>query len=153
MEEDWAMADLQSRVDVIRGKRLEELGLACEMMTFGFEEYALHAQGLTRIIKGNDILATTGDYQSWDGECSRNNDEWYFVEKYREEIVGGKVLSVEVNRIHDVRIELDNGVVIEVFVSNGYCHFGEESEQWRFFEKGKTDLPDMVVYGKSVEMG
>ena len=52
-----------------------------------------------------------------------------------------------------MRIELDNGVVIEVFVSNGYCHFGEESEQWRFFEKGKTDLPDMVVYGKSVEMG
>lgn len=146
------MTDLQRRMDVIRGKRLEKLGLACEMMTFEFEGYALHAQGLTRIIKDNDILVATGDYQSWDGECSKNNDEWYFVEKYRDQIVGGKALAVEVSRFHDVRIELDNGVVIEVFVSNGYSHFGEEKEQWRFFEKGKTDLPHLVVYGKSVEM-
>ena len=146
------MMDLQNRLNVIVGKKLEKLGLACEMMTFVFEEYALHAQCLTRIIKDWEILVTTGDYQSWDGECSKNNDEWYFVEKYREEIVGGKVLSVEVNRLHDVRIELDNGVMIEALVSNGFSHFGEESEQWRFFEAGKTDLPHLVVYGKSVEM-
>ena len=147
------MTDLQNRLNVIMGKKLEKLGLACEMMTFGFEEYALHAQCLTRIIKDHEILVTTGDYQSWDGECSKNNDEWYFVEKYREEIAGGKVLSVEVNRIHDVRIELDNGVTIEALVSNGFSHFGEEREQWRFFEKGKDGVPDLVVYGKSIEMG
>lgn len=146
------MNDWRERLDVIRGKRLEKLGFACEMMTFDFEGYALHAQCLTRIIRDNDILVTTGDYQSWDGECSKNNDEWYFAEKYREDIVGGRVLSVEVNRIHDVRIELDNGVLIELFISNGYSHFGEEKEQWRFFEKGKTDRPHLVVYGKSVEM-
>jgi len=147
------MADLQRRMDLIKGKRLEKLGLACEMMMFVFEGYALHAQCLTRIIRDGDILVTTGDYQSWDGECSKNNDEWYFVEKYREEIVGGKVLSVEVNRIHDVRIELDNGILIELFISNGYCHFGEESEQWRFFRLGDSNSPDLVIYGKSVEMG
>ena len=146
------MTDLQNRLNVIMGKKLEKLGLACEMMTFGFEEYALHAQCLTRIIKDQEILVTTGDYQSWDGECSKNNDEWYFVEKYREKIVVGKVLSVEVNRIHDVRIELDNGVMIEALVSNGFSHFGEEREQWRFFEKGKEGVPDLVVYGKSIGM-
>ena len=147
------MTDLQNRLNVIMGKKLEKLGLACEMMTFVFEEYALHAQCLTRIIRDQEILVTTGDYQSWDGECSKNNDEWYFVEKYREEIVGGKVLSVEVNRIHDVRIELDNGVMIEALVSNGFSHFGEEREQWRFFEKGKDGGPHLVVYGKSIKMG
>lgn len=146
------MTDVQSRMNVIKGKRLNRLGLACQMMTFEFGEYALHAQGLTRIIKDDDILVTTWDYQSWDGECSKNNDEWYFVEKYRDEIVGGKVLSAEVSRVHDVRIELDNGVVIEVFVANGYSHFDEDNEQWRFFEIGKTDRPHLVVYGKSVEM-
>ncbi len=147
------MTDLQNRLNVIMGKKLEKLGLACEMMTFVFEEYALHAQCLTRIIKDQEILVTTGDYQNWDGQCSKNNDEWYFVEKYREDIVGGKVLSVEVSRIHDVRIELDNGVMIEALVSNGFSHFGEEREQWRFFEKGKDGVPHLVVYGKSIEMG
>ncbi len=147
------MNDWKNQLNVIRGKRLKKLGLACEMMTFDFEGYALHAQCLTRIIRDNDILVTTGDYQSWDGECSKNNDEWYFVEKYREDIVGGKVLSVEVSRIHDVRIELDNGVMIEALVSNGFSHFGEEREQWRFFEKGKDGVPHLVVYGKSIEMG
>lgn len=146
------MNDWRERLDVIRGKRLEKLGLACEMMMFHFGGYALHAQCLTRIIRDNDILVTTGDYQSWDGECDKNNDEWYFVEKYRESILQGTVCSVEVSRFKDVRIELDNGVLIELFNSNGYCHFGEEREQWRFFRLSDSDSPDLVVYGKSVEM-
>lgn len=122
------------------------------MMTFDFEGYALHAQCLTRIIKDQEILVTTWDYQSWDGECDKNNDEWYFVEKYRERILRGTVCSVEVSRFNDVRIELDNGIRIELFISNGFCHFGEETEQWRFFRLGDSSSPHLVVYGKSVEM-
>ena len=146
------MNDLWNRLDVLRGRRLSKLNLACEMMMFEFEGYALHTQSLTRIIKDNDILVTTGDYQNWDGECEENNDEWYFVGKYRDAILDGRVCSVEVNRVNDLRIELDNGILIEVLISNGYSHFDEEKEQWRFFETGKGDLRDLVVYGKSVEM-
>lgn len=146
------MNEWKNQLSVIRGKRLEKLGLACEMMTFDFEGYALHAQCLTRIIKDQEILVTTWDYQSWDGECDKNNDEWYFVEKYRERILRGTVCSVEVSRFNDVRIELDNGIRIELFISNGFCHFGEETEQWRFFRLGDGSSPHLVVYGKSIEM-
>ena len=59
---------LQKHLNVIVGKQLTELYLACEMMMFSFEEYALHTQCLTRIICKNDILVTTLDYQNWDGD-------------------------------------------------------------------------------------
>lgn len=65
------------------------------MLMFHFGNYALHTQCLTRIVKNNDILVTTQDYQSWDGEESENNDEWHNLDKFEPVIVGGKVTSVE----------------------------------------------------------
>ena len=53
---------LNDYLQAIVGKKLETLNLACEMMMFSFEEYELHAECLTRIIKENDILVTTFDY-------------------------------------------------------------------------------------------
>lgn len=93
---------LQEYISTIVGKNLTKLHLACEMMMFSFEEYALHTQCLTRIICENDILVTTLDYQNWDGEVDSNNDEWYFVEQYRDKIIGGTVKSATVSPVYDV---------------------------------------------------
>ena len=92
-------ANLTKHLQVIGGKRLDAINLACEMMMFSFGEYELHAQCLTRIIRENDVLVTTLDYQSWDGETEENNDEWFFVEQNRDKIVGG--MGVIENDFHD----------------------------------------------------
>ena len=143
---------LQEYLQMIVGKRLDALNLACEMMMFSFEKFALHAQCFTRIICKNDILATSLDFQSWDGEKEGNNDEWYFVEKYRDIIVGGVVTSVNVNLLHDVAITLDNDIRIELIVKNGYHHFDEEHEQWIFFRHHDHSYPFITVYNKTVDI-
>lgn len=144
--------DLQKHLDVIIRKRLDSLNLACDMMMFRFGDFALHAQCFTRIIHGNDILVTTLDYQSWDGENEGNNDEWFFVERYKNIIVGGIVSSVHVSALHDVAIELDNGVRIELFAANGHSHFEAEQEQWVFFKHHDHSHPFVTVYNKTVDI-
>ena len=143
---------LMEHLQVIIGKQLDAINLACEMMMFSFENYELHTQCLTRIICDNDILVTTLDYQSWDGEIENNNDEWYFVEQNRAKIVGGTVTSVNVNTLHDVAIVLDNGIRIELFVKNGYHHFDDEQEQWVFFKHHDHSYPFITVYNKTVDI-
>ena len=150
--------ELKAVITKIIGLRLTHISFACEMMSLGFEQYSIHAQCLTRIIKNNDILVTTLDYQSWDGEHEENNDEWYNLDKYRTEIEGGKVLSVEVNPLYDLTITLDNGVTIQILIQNSYAHYDEECEQYRFFEvvDRKTDshkaLPThYIVYSKHID--
>ena len=103
------------------------------------------------MIYENDILVTTLDYQNWDVEVDTNNDEWYFVEKYNDQIVGGVVKSVNVSVLYDVVIELDNGIRIELINKNGYNHFDEECEQWRFFKV--HDDPHIVVFSKKIDLG
>ena len=145
-------AKLNEHLQVIVGKQLVALNMACEMMMFSFEKYELHTQCLTRIICDNDILVTTLDYQSLDGETEENNDEWYFVEQNRDKIVGGTVTSVKVNALHDVTIVLDNGISIELFVKNGYHHFDDEQEQWVFFKHHNHSYPFITVYNKTVDI-
>ena len=143
---------LMEHLQVIIGKQLDAINLACEMMMFSFENYELHTQCLTRIICDNDVLVTTLDYQSWDGEIENNNDEWYFVEQNRAKIVGGTVTSVNVNTLHDVAIVLDTGIRIELFVKNGYHHFDDEQEQWVFFKHHDHSYPFITVYNKTVDI-
>ena len=145
-------AKLNEHLQVIVGKQLVALNMACEMMMFSFEKYELHTQCLTRIICDNDILVTTLDYQSWDGETEKNNDEWYFVEQNRGKIVGGTVTSVKVNALHDVTIVLDNGISIELFVKNGYHHYDDEQEQWVFFKHHDHSYPFVTVCNKTVDI-
>ena len=145
-------AKLNEHLQVIVGKQLVALNMACEMMMYSFEKYELHTQCLTRIICDNDILVTTLDYQSLDGETEENNDEWYFVEQNRDKIVGGTVTSVKVNALHDVTIVLDNGISIELFVKNGYHHFDDEQEQWVFFKHHNHSYPFITVYNKTVDI-
>jgi len=143
---------LNKYLQVIVGKKLEELNLACEMMMFSFEDYDFHALGLTRIIKDNDILVTTLDYHNWDGETSENNDELYFVKKYRDKIEGGVVTSVRVGSLYDIEIVMDNGIKIELFIKNGYNHFDDENEQWVFFKRDDDSFPYISVWSKSVNI-
>ncbi len=145
-------ATLNKYLQIIVGKKLDELFLACEMMCFSFEEYALHAQCLTRIILNDDILVTTRDYQSWDHETDTKNDEWYFVEKYKAQIEGGIVKSVKVSPLYDVEIIMDNGIRIELFIENGYHHFDEEKEQWDFFKVDDHSYPFISVCNKTVNI-
>ena len=143
---------LNEHLHAILGKQLDELNMACEMMMFSFEKYALQAQCFTRIICKNDVLVTTLDYQNWDGETEGNNEEWYFVEQNRDKIVGGTVTSVNVNALHDITIVLDNSISIELFVKNGYQHFDDEQEQWVFFKHHDHSYPFITVYNKSVDI-
>ena len=143
---------LNNYLQSIIGTRWETLNFACEMMMFGFETYALHAQCFARIICGEEILVTTSDYQSWDGESEGNNDEWYFAEKYKSRITGGIVTAVNVTAFHDVEIVMENGVKIELFIQNGHHHFGGEQEQWVFFKPGDHAYPFITVYNKTVDL-
>ena len=144
-------AALQNHLQAIVGKQLVSINLACEMMMFSFGEYELHAQCFTRIIRNNDILVTTLDYQSWDGEISTNNDEWFFLEQFKPQITGG-IVSVDINPRYDVTIKLDSGIIIELYVKNGYQHFEEEHEQWVFFKRNDNSHPFITVYNKTVDI-
>ena len=144
--------ELKKHLQIIVGQHLDALNLACEMMMLHLGEYALHAQCLTRIIYENDLLVTTLDHQSWDGEVEGNNDEWYFVEHNREKIVGGKVTSVNINSLNDVVIILDNDIRIELFVKNGHHHFDDEHEQWVFFRRHDHSHSFITVYSKTVDI-
>ena len=143
---------LNEHLQIIVGKRLDDLHLVCELMSFSFEEYAFHALGLTRIIRKNDILVTTIDYLNWDEETDTNNDEWYFVKQYKDQIVGGTVVSATVNSLYDVVIILDNGIRIETFVKNGYHHYDDECEQWVFFKADDHSYPFITVWNKTVDI-
>ena len=143
---------LQNYFEVIVGQQFTDLHLACEMMMFTFGEYALHTQCLTRIVHENDILVTTLDYQNWDCKVDTNNDEWYFVEQYREKIVGGIVMSVKVSALKDVVVVLDSGIRIELINKNGYHHFDDECEQWRLFKIDDYSYPHITTYSKTVDI-
>lgn len=150
--------DLEKLIQNIAGLKLDAIGYACEMLTFNFERYAIHAQCLTRIIKDDDILVTTLDYQSWDGEHNENNDEYYNLAKYKSEIEGRKVLSVQVNPLCDIMITLENALTIQILIENSYAHYDEEHEQYRFFEVTDDETnneklpPHYVVYSKHIEV-
>ncbi len=152
--------ELEKLIKKIVGLKLGVIGYACEMLLFNFAQYALHVLCLTRIIKNGDILVTTLDYQSWDGEHNEKNDEYYNLARYKTEIEGGKVLSVEINSLCDLIITLDNDVTIQILIQNSYAHYDEENEQYRFFETSLDDEteeekklpPHYVVYNKHIEI-
>lgn len=134
------------------GQKLNLIKFACQMIMLDFGKDAIHCQALTRISKNDDILFTTFDYQTWDQKESENNDEYYFFEKYKDEIVNGVVTDIKVSNTNDLIIEFDNGVKIEVFIANGYNHCDEENEQWclliNVMEKHSKHY---AVYNKNIE--
>lgn len=156
-------SELNNVISKIVGLRFTDVGWACNTLLFNFGgndvKYAIHAQCFTRIIKNNDILVTTIDWNSWDGEHDENNDYLYNLKKFKPDIEGGMVVSVEVNALFDVIIKLDNGVIIQLFIGNSYQHYDDEWEQYRFFESYSDDEdyesenpPHYVVYSKHIEI-
>ena len=152
--------EFENIITKIVGLQLSDVKPICEMMVFHFEQYSLHSQCLTRIIKNNDILVTTLDYQSWDEECSENNDEWFNLDKFKSEITGGKVLDIKLSPLRDLIITLDNDITIEILIQNSYSHYDDEQEQYRFFEAAEDDetderknmQPHYVVYSKHIDL-
>lgn len=144
---------LHNYLDQLVGIKLKDIKLACQMIILDFGNIGIHCQQFTRVSKNDDILFTTLDYQSWDEKVDTNNDEKYFFDKYRNEIIGGVVARIIYNKFNDLTIIFDNGVVIEIFVSNGYNHFVDEIEHWRLLiDTSDDDSKHIVIYNKKVEM-
>lgn len=129
--------EVKEFVNSLIGRKLVSICCEAEILDFNFGPLVLHGMGCTRVIKNDDILITTLDYQFWDGVDSAHNDEWFHVERLRGEIIGGAVTSVEISPWHDLRVYLDNGVTIECLIANAYPHYAEALEQWVLFEAGK----------------
>ena len=144
---------LHNYLEQLVGSELKDIKLACQMIILNFDNVGIHCQQFTRVSKNNDILFTTLDYQSWDEEVDTNNDEKYFFDKYRNEIINGIVTKVIYNKFNDLTLIFDNGVIIETFVSNGYNHFVDEVEQWRLLiDTSDDDSKHIVIYNKKVEL-
>ena len=138
-------------VNLLVGKKMLHFCCKAEILDFDFATLSLHAMGCSRIIKGNDILVTTLDYQWWDLSESTHNDEWFNAKKFDSQIIGGTVISAGLSPWNDLHIELDNDVVIECLIANAYPHYGEEQEQWVLFEHTKDHSGTfLTVYNKRI---
>lgn len=136
------------------GKKLDDIVCQADILEFDFADtnLVLHAMGLTRVIKNGDILITSFDYRSWDGEKNENNDMDLNLAKYKYEIIGRKVISVTVNSVNDLTVYLENEAVIECIVANAYPHYEDEREQWVLFEhEGDGSGSFLTVYNKDVD--
>ena len=60
-------------------------------------------------------------------------------------------LTVTVNKLRDVRIELDNGIAIETHISNGRFN-DAETEQWSFFRRHDHSSPYVTVYQTGIDI-
>ncbi len=144
---------IQEILDTLLGQKLIYITCEADILDIGFEKKILHVSSLGRIVKNNRILLTTFDYQSWDEIESTNNDEWYNVEKHRQEIVGGIVVSVKISECGDLFISLNNGIEIEVFVSEAEHHYGCQEEQWVLFDnkEEKSSIYFLTQYNDGIE--
>lgn len=140
---------IQEKVNSLIGQKLTNVCTAAEMLRFYFDnDHGIHSLCLTRVRKKEDILLTSFDYYNWDEKDDKNNDEWYYLEKYKEDIVGGIVAAVTVTPLRDLILHLDNEIIIEFFIANGYFHFGEDDEQWRYMNENEH----LAVNSKSVSI-
>ena len=132
--------EIREFTDLWIGKELKNLTCACELLSFEFSgDLVLHGTGLTRVFLNDDMVIATNDYNSWDQTDSRNNDEWYNKDKYKDQITGGIVTGIKLNNYKDLLVEMDNGVRIECRIANSYPHYEEEREQWVLFEHTEDD--------------
>lgn len=120
------------------GKRLEGLNCICEMLDFCFSDnLVLHGLDLTRVFINDDLVITTLDYSIWDENETTHNDEWFNANRYKDQVIGGTVRNISINKTNDLFVELDNGVRIECYIAHAYPHYDEESEHWVLFEHTK----------------
>lgn len=127
--------EINNFINLWVGKKLENINNICEMLDICFSDnLVLHGMGLTRVFLNDDLLITTIDYNSWDESKSEHNDEWFNTNRYKNQVIGGKVTNISINKFNDLFVELDNGVRIECYIANAYPHYIDECEQWVLFE-------------------
>lgn len=142
---------IKNYLDSLSEKTLDSLNLACEMMMFTFGDIAIHSQCFTRIMLKEQVLLTTLDYQSWDKENEKNNDEWYNLSLYKNSLLNNRVTKTLLTSTNDVFIWLENDISIQIFISNGSPYYVENCEQWRIFEIDNKESSHIVVYSNSIE--
>ena len=146
---------LKQYLETFIGKELLNINLACEMMCFDFGNMSLHASSFTRVLQNNEVLVTTLDYQSWDGQVDSNNDLWRNVDKFKHLIIGNKIERIELSMVNDLFVYLENGIIIQSFAPNGPLHYSDYWEQWRFLvglddEDDKAEPLHIVAEGKEI---
>lgn len=144
--------EMKQCLNQLIGLELLNINVACQMLILHFDNIGIHCQTLARIKKNDDILFTTFDYFSWDEKDDSHNDEWYFLDKYSDDIIGGVVEKAELTKNNDVTLTFNNGIVIEMFVANGYFHYVKELEQWRILMNvDQENTYHYVVFSKHIE--
>ena len=133
------------------GQVMTDLGAYYEILILRFGEYEIHVSCFARILHNGKILLTTMDYQSWDEKDHKHNDMYLNIAKHGATLIGQTVRSVEVSKVNDLFLVLDNGARIEIFSSEGSHRLSEESEQWFFYKPKDSSYPNMAVYSSGVE--
>ena len=131
--------------------KLCNLGAHYEILILRFGEYEIHVSCFARILHNEKILLTTRDYQSWDEKDHKNNDMYLNIAKHGETLIGQTVRSVEVSKVNDLFIVLDNDVQIEIYSSEASHQLSEESEQWFFYKPKDKTYPYWSVTNNGVE--
>ena len=133
------------------GQVMTDLGAHYEILILRFGEYEIHVSCFARILHDGKILLTTQDYRSWDEIDYKHNDMYLNIAKYGATLIGQTVRSVEVSKVNDLFIVLDNDAQIEIFVSEGIHRLSEESEQWFFYKPKDKAYPYLSVTNNGVE--
>ena len=134
------------------GQTMHDLAVHYEILILRFGEYEIHVSCFARIVHNGEILLTTQDYQSWDGEDHKHNDMYFNIAKHGATVIGQTVRSVEVSPINDLLVILDNGARIEIFSSEGSHRFSEESEQWFFYKPKDKTYPYLCITNNGIEI-
>ena len=133
------------------GQVMTDLGAHYEILILRFGEYEIHVSCFARILHNGKILLTTQDYQSWDKKDRKHNDMYLNIAKHGATLIGQTVRSVEVSKVNDLFIVLDNDVQIEIYSSEGRHQLSEESEQWFFYKPKDTAYPYLSITNNCVE--
>lgn len=153
---------IRKRMQVLIGTQWIIAGRASEMAWFGFVtdnfDFALHVQSSFRICVNDKIIIANldmyeptielqnkpdFDWDAYNWEINGNNCYDIWIQEFRKNNRNGVVKNVSISNLGDLKIEVDNGMVIEVFNNTSL------SECWRFFERNSDD--HLVIMGNVLE--
>ncbi len=153
---------VRKRMQILIGAKWVIVGRASGMAWFGFLindfDYALHVQSSFRV-RNNDKLIIANldmyeptielqeqsnfDWDTFDWEIKGNNCYDIWIQEFRMKNRNAIVQNIIINDWGDLTIEVDNGMIIEVFVNSSL------NECWRFFERNSDD--HLIINGSGLE--
>lgn len=153
---------IRKRMQVLIGAKWIIAGRISGMAWFGFVidnfDFALHVQSGFRIRMNNKIIIANldmyeptievqkkpdFDWDTYNWEVKGNNCYDIWIQEFRKSNRNGVVKNIRISNLGDLTIEIDNGMVIEVFINTSF------SECWRFFERSSDD--HLIINGKGLE--